>query len=161
MPACFHTVYSEATASTVVSSQVVSKDFRVIRIKNEKRLNIVNCFRVESYRVKIVPTVRIELVEVSTFHSFSRDVASFGCLGFIRYFFAVILCPMKWGEVTRILVISGVVLIFLGVAIPYLGKLPGDVSVKRENWSFYFPLATCLIISIVITLVVRFFSGGR
>ncbi len=65
------------------------------------------------------------------------------------------------GEATKILIISGVVLILLGVALPFLGKLPGDISVKKENWSFYFPLATCLIISVMLTLAVRFFSGEK
>ena len=45
-------------------------------------------------------------------------------------------------------------LIMLGV--PF-GRLPGDVMVRRGNFSFYFPLATSIVVSIVLTLVLSFF----
>ncbi len=59
----------------------------------------------------------------------------------------------KW-LITLGLAIAAVGLI-LTVAgkIPWLGKLPGDIYVKRENFSFYFPLATCIIISAIISLI--------
>ncbi|HYG76796.1 MAG TPA: DUF2905 domain-containing protein [Planctomycetota bacterium] len=47
--------------------------------------------------------------------------------------------------------IAGVVLLFAG-RIPYLGRLPGDIRIERENFSFYFPLATSLILSVVLSL---------
>ena len=53
-------------------------------------------------------------------------------------------------------VIGGVVM--LSPKIPWLGRLPGDIYIKREHFSFYFPLATCLIISLVLTLAVRLFK---
>lgn len=43
---------------------------------------------------------------------------------------------------------------FLG---PYLGKLPGDISIKRENFTFYFPITTSLLISIIISLILFLF----
>jgi hypothetical protein len=46
----------------------------------------------------------------------------------------------------------GVLLVLVG-RIPWLGRLPGDIHVERENWSFYFPLTTSIVISIVISLV--------
>ena len=53
------------------------------------------------------------------------------------------------------LVISGIgVLVMLGV--PF-GRLPGDFSVKRENFAFYFPLTTSIILSILLTLIFAFF----
>jgi hypothetical protein len=61
----------------------------------------------------------------------------------------------------RLLITFGIVLIILGLLIGYtnffsflkLGRLPGDIVVKRENFSFYFPITTCLLISLVVTLV--------
>ena len=52
------------------------------------------------------------------------------------------------------LVIAGIGLLFwTGVGKAWLGKLPGDIQVSRGNFSFYFPLATCLLISLVLTLL--------
>jgi uncharacterized protein HemY len=59
----------------------------------------------------------------------------------------------------KILIVTGIVLIVLGVAvlygpkIPWLGKLPGDISIKKDNFTFYFPIATSIIISILLSLV--------
>ena len=46
----------------------------------------------------------------------------------------------------------GVLLTFAG-RIPWLGRLPGDIYVKRENFTFYFPLATSIIISVLLSLI--------
>jgi Protein of unknown function (DUF2905) len=46
----------------------------------------------------------------------------------------------------------GVFLTFAG-KIPWLGRLPGDIYIKRVNFSFYFPLATCIIVSVLVSLV--------
>jgi Protein of unknown function (DUF2905) len=53
-------------------------------------------------------------------------------------------------------VIVGLVLT-LGLRIPYLGKLPGDISVDRGNVHFYFPIVTCLLLSLVLTLLFNVF----
>jgi hypothetical protein len=53
-----------------------------------------------------------------------------------------------------ILVVSGGLLLLAGSRIPFLGKLPGDIHVKGEHVEFYFPLATCLIISLLLSLIV-------
>jgi hypothetical protein len=45
----------------------------------------------------------------------------------------------------------------LGLRIPYLGKLPGDISVDRGNVHFYFPIVTCLLLSLVLTLLLSVF----
>jgi hypothetical protein len=42
----------------------------------------------------------------------------------------------------------------LGPSIPWLGRLPGDIRIERENFRFYFPLVTCLLVSLVLSLVV-------
>jgi len=59
----------------------------------------------------------------------------------------------------KILILFGILLVVLGVIfsffgkIPYLGKLPGDIYIKKENFTFYFPLATCILISIILSLI--------
>ena len=60
----------------------------------------------------------------------------------------------------KLLVFFGLGIAALGllvmVGVP-LGRLPGDIVVKRGNFSFYFPLATSIILSILLTLIVTFF----
>ncbi|MCJ7646157.1 DUF2905 domain-containing protein [bacterium] len=62
----------------------------------------------------------------------------------------------------RILVIFGIVLILVGliitsgIKIPYLGRLPGDICIKRPNFTFYFPLTTCILLSIILSLIFWF-----
>ena len=57
----------------------------------------------------------------------------------------------------------GIVLILIGMImtvvpkIPWIGKIPGDISIQRENFTFYFPLTTCIIISIIVTLLLYLF----
>jgi len=68
----------------------------------------------------------------------------------------------------RMLMILGVVLVAVGGAlwlggvvganVPFLGRLPGDIHVERGNWSFYFPLTTSILLSIVLTLVLALLS---
>jgi hypothetical protein len=53
-----------------------------------------------------------------------------------------------------IIVIFGLILVFSN-HIPFLGKLPGDIFVKRDGFSFYFPIVTLLILSILITIIVN------
>lgn len=51
-----------------------------------------------------------------------------------------------------IIAVLGVVLTFAG-KIPWLGRLPGDIYVKRDNFTFYFPLATSILISVILSLI--------
>lgn len=66
-------------------------------------------------------------------------------------------------EAARIIIILGAALIALGVMLPYaakldfFGKLPGDIKIERENFSFYFPIATCIVLSILLTLLGNLF----
>ncbi len=55
-----------------------------------------------------------------------------------------------------ILVAIGFLLTFAG-KIPFPGKLPGDIRIERENFTFYFPLGTCILISLVFSLLVWLF----
>jgi hypothetical protein len=63
----------------------------------------------------------------------------------------------------RMLVIAGVLLVILGLGfmfadkIPYVGRLPGDIFIKREKFSFYFPLTTSIIISIILIVLFSIF----
>ena len=61
-------------------------------------------------------------------------------------------------DVRRILIVAGIVLVAVGLLWPYLtrlglGRLPGDIVVERENFRFYFPLATSILVSIVLTVI--------
>jgi len=64
----------------------------------------------------------------------------------------------------KMLILFGVILALLGGLlllagkIPFLGRLPGDIVIRREHWSFYFPLTTSIVISILLTLLFSFFS---
>jgi len=64
----------------------------------------------------------------------------------------------------KLFVILGIVMIIIGVGfmfgdkIPYIGKLPGDISIKRENFSFYFPITTSIIISVILTILFSLFK---
>lgn len=51
-----------------------------------------------------------------------------------------------------VFILAGGILSFAG-KIPWLGRLPGDIIIKKENFSFYFPLATCLLLSALLSLV--------
>ena len=56
------------------------------------------------------------------------------------------------------LVIAGVgLLLMFGPKIPLLGKLPGDIVIRRENYTLYFPLTTCIALSILISMVLKLF----
>jgi len=67
-------------------------------------------------------------------------------------------------ELGKLLIIIGVVFIGIGVLVlaaghlPWLGKLPGDFSLKRGSFQLYFPLMTCVIISIVLTILFNIFK---
>lgn len=72
---------------------------------------------------------------------------------------------MAVSEFGKLLLIIGGMIFLLGLLlsfsgkIPYLGQLPGDILVKKKNFSFYFPLTTCIILSIVLTALVYFFTN--
>ena len=67
-------------------------------------------------------------------------------------------------DIARTLILIGVVLVVVGIffafigKLPGLGKLPGDILIKKENFTFYFPLATGLLISLLLTLLLNLFG---
>jgi hypothetical protein len=67
----------------------------------------------------------------------------------------------------RTLMLLGVVLVIVGAvvylapSIPLLGRLPGDLRVERPGFSLYFPITTCIVISLVLSAVLALFSRLR
>jgi Protein of unknown function (DUF2905) len=65
--------------------------------------------------------------------------------------------------VGRLLILFGIVALVVGVGllylprIPWLGRLPGDITVERDGFTFYFPLATSIVVGIVLTLLLNLF----
>ncbi len=71
-------------------------------------------------------------------------------------------------DIGKILVVIGLALAVLGgllwlggrVNLP-LGRLPGDIRIERDHFKFYFPLATCVLLSVVMTLILWLLGKGR
>jgi membrane protein implicated in regulation of membrane protease activity len=69
------------------------------------------------------------------------------------------------GDIGKLLVVLGLVMAAVGVVlmlagrVPWIGRLPGDIYVQGGKWSFYFPLATSLLLSVVLSLL--FWLFGR
>ena len=66
----------------------------------------------------------------------------------------------------RFLIILGIVLVAVGLLWPFiqrlgLGRLPGDIVIERPGFTFYFPLVTSIIISVVLSLILWLFSSGK
>jgi len=71
-------------------------------------------------------------------------------------------------EFGRMFLVLGIVMVIVGLILlatgswsgraSWIGRLPGDIYIERGSWSFYFPLATCLIISVILTLVFSLFG---
>jgi hypothetical protein len=69
-----------------------------------------------------------------------------------------------FGNFAKLLIFFGVVLVIIGLLflvfprIPYLnnlGKLPGDIYIKKDNFVFYFPIVTSVLISIILTIIIN------
>lgn len=68
-----------------------------------------------------------------------------------------------WPPVGKSLILFGAILIVVGILftfvdkIPFLGRLPGDIHIKKDHFSFYFPIATSVIVSVIVSLVMWLF----
>jgi membrane protein implicated in regulation of membrane protease activity len=68
-------------------------------------------------------------------------------------------------DLGRSLIVVGVLIALVGAIlmlagrVPWLGRLPGDIYIQRGNWSFYFPVVTSLVVSVLLTLL--FWLFGR
>jgi hypothetical protein len=71
---------------------------------------------------------------------------------------------MEFQSIAKGLITAGLILALLGCVlwflpkVPWLGKLPGDITIQKENFSFYFPLVTCLMLSLVLSLLANLFK---
>ncbi|OAS84952.1 MULTISPECIES: DUF2905 domain-containing protein [Metabacillus] len=61
-------------------------------------------------------------------------------------------------EFPKVLMIIGGVLLIIGIFMQFIGKLPGDIVFKKGNTTIFFPIVTCIVISIVLSLVFSFFG---
>ncbi|NGP43431.1 DUF2905 domain-containing protein [Bacillaceae bacterium SIJ1] len=61
-------------------------------------------------------------------------------------------------DISKWLIIAGVVLIVIGLAWSLIGKLPGDIVFKKGNTTFFFPIVTSIVISIVLSIVLSLFG---
>ncbi|MGB9911477.1 MAG: DUF2905 domain-containing protein [Microgenomates group bacterium] len=70
-------------------------------------------------------------------------------------------------ELGRIIINLGIILIFVGGIfwllgkLPFIGKLPGDIIIKKENFSFYAPLGTMLLLSLILSLIFTLISNFK
>jgi hypothetical protein len=66
-------------------------------------------------------------------------------------------------SIGKFLIICGLVLVALGVIftlgvkLPWFGRFPGDIYVQRREFTFIFPITTCIIISVILSLILMFF----
>lgn len=72
--------------------------------------------------------------------------------------------PAGFDSIGKTLMIFGTVLVVVGALlhfggkIPWLGRLPGDIHVEKENFRFYFPVVTSILLSIILTVIFNIFS---
>ncbi|HEO8419866.1 DUF2905 domain-containing protein [Niallia sp. FSL W8-0635] len=66
-------------------------------------------------------------------------------------------------EISKYLMIIGVIVFLIGLVMQFnpIGKLPGDIMIKKEHTTFYFPITTCIVISIVLSLFFYFIGKFR
>jgi hypothetical protein len=69
-----------------------------------------------------------------------------------------------FGPLGKLLILLGVFIILIGLflligeKIPWIGRLPGDIIIRKKNFTFYFPIVTSIVISIILTLLFTFLS---
>jgi hypothetical protein len=70
----------------------------------------------------------------------------------------------EFQQIGKLLIFGGIFILILGLffffgdKIPLIGKLPGDIYIKKKNFTFYFPIVTSLILSLVISLIIYLFK---
>lgn len=74
---------------------------------------------------------------------------------------------MMLQDLGRVVIVIGIVLVVLGSALwffgklPFLGKLPGDIMIQKDNFSFYAPIATMIVVSIFLSIILTIVSNLR
>ena len=67
-------------------------------------------------------------------------------------------------ELGKTLIVAGILLVAIGLLLTFggklnfIGKIPGDIRIERENFSFFFPLGTCLLASLLLSLIIWIFK---
>jgi hypothetical protein len=67
------------------------------------------------------------------------------------------------GDLGKILIVFGLLIVGMGVLlmvgnkIPWFGRLPGDILIKKGNFTFYFPIVTCILLSIILSILFSIF----
>ena len=66
-------------------------------------------------------------------------------------------------DLGKVLIVSGLLLVGIGLFLTFgnklgLPRLPGDIHIKRENFTFFFPLGTCLLVSLLLSLILWLFK---
>ena len=69
---------------------------------------------------------------------------------------------MEWQNIAKLLIVSGLVLLLLGLVIYILSRLGfhgfwGDIVIKKGNFTFFFPIVTCIVLSLLLTIIVNLF----
>jgi hypothetical protein len=60
-----------------------------------------------------------------------------------------------------IALIGLLMIVFRNTGMPFLGKLPGDIVIQRKNFIFYFPVATSIILSVILSIILYFIFGRK
>jgi len=74
---------------------------------------------------------------------------------------------MESNSIGKVLIVAGAVLVVIGIIlllanrIPFIGRLPGDIFFRKGNFTFYFPVVTSIVLSIVLTLIFYLISKFR
>jgi len=69
----------------------------------------------------------------------------------------------QFNQFGKLLILFGIIIVGLGLLllffdkIPLIGKLPGDIYIKKKNFTFYFPIVTSILLSIIISLILYLF----
>ncbi len=59
----------------------------------------------------------------------------------------------------KMFIILGIIFVVIGIIWSFIGKMPGDITIKRDNFTFHFPIMTSIVVSIILTLI--FFIIGK
>jgi hypothetical protein len=74
---------------------------------------------------------------------------------------------MELAQLGRVLVLIGAVILFFGVVlvladrVPFIGRLPGDITLTGDGWTIYVPLATSIVLSVLLTVVLGLVAWAR
>lgn len=64
-------------------------------------------------------------------------------------------------DIGKMLIVFGIVLVIIGLIWTFIGKIPGDISFRKGNVTFYFPIMTSIIVSVVLSVLFYLFSKFR